>query len=232
MSSLMLKSDEKPITLTFDNGPDPEVTPYVLDILRRHDVKSTFFVVGRVLAKNRAPAERARDEGHWIGNHTWSHSNPFRERGDAAFVADEIDSTQAELGSLAHPDRLFRPYGGGGRLDGALNGVAVNHLKRGGYSCILWNCVPGDFRDAQGWPATAHQQIARNDWPLVVLHDVHAEAMTNLDGFIGALKDKGYTFRQNFPASTIAIRNGKPTPVLQTGVLVSEPATAKRMEEL
>src|SRR5690606_15106730 len=105
----MPKTGEKPITLSFDNGPHPEFTPRVLDVLARHEVRTTLFVVGQNLVENRDIARRARDEGHWIGNHTWSHSHPFRDRGDAAFVASEIDQTQAAIGDLAHADKLFRP---------------------------------------------------------------------------------------------------------------------------
>ena len=90
---------------------------------------------------------------------------------------------------------------------------------QGKYTCVLWNSVPGDFRDAEGWPDTAMKQIAEIDWPLVVLHDIHGDAMVRLDGFIGSLKDKGYVFRQGFPETTVAIRNGSPTPVLTQGVL-------------
>jgi len=215
----MPKIEPRPVTLSFDNGPHPEFTPFVLDILARHDIRTTFFVVGQNLVGNRDIAKRARDEGHWIGNHTWSHSHPFRDRGDSAFVADEIDRTQAAIGDLAHPDKLFRPFGGGGRLDGALNSVAARHLLDNEFTCVLWNSVPGDFRDARGWPETALEQISGIDWPLVVLHDVHGDAMTRLDGFIGTLKEQGYAFRQELPESTIAIRRGQPTAVLGGGVL-------------
>lgn len=210
----MPRTDEKPITLSFDNGPHPEFTPLVLDVLTRHDIRTTFFVVGQNLVANQDIARRARHEGHWIGNHTWSHSHPFREKGDAAFVAREIDQTQAAMGTLSHDDKLFRPYGGAGRLDGALNSVAAEHLQKHGYTCVTWNSVPGDFRDAVGWPETAMSQISRLEWPLVVLHDIHGEAMTRLDRFIGTLKDQGYSFRQDMPASTIVIKKGQPTEAL------------------
>lgn len=217
----MPKTDDQPVTLSFDNGPHPEFTPTVLDILARHDIRTTFFVVGQRLAVHRDIAKRARDEGHWIGNHTWSHSHPFRDRGDSAFVADEIDRTQAAIGDLVHPDKLFRPFGGGGRLDGALNSVAAEHLQRHGFTCVLWNSIPGDFRDAVGWPETALEQVSQLEWPLVVLHDIHGDAMTRLDRFISTVKDQGYSFRQELPDSTIAIRRGLPTPVLDEGVLAN-----------
>lgn len=217
----MPTTDERPVTLTFDNGPDNEVTPRVLDILARHDIKSTFFVVGNRLARHRGAAQRAFDEGHWIGNHTWSHSHPFREKGDVDFVRDEIDNTQSALGELAHPDKLFRPYGGQGRMDGALNGVASEHLARNGFTCVLWNSVPGDFRDPHGWPDVAFHQAKQTEWPLVVLHDILCDAMEHLDAFIAGLKDRGFVFRQEFPDSAVAIRGGKPTPVLEQGVLAN-----------
>ena len=217
----MPKSDERPVTLTFDNGPHPEYTPLVLDILARQAIQTTFFVVGQHLVDNHDIARRARDEGHWIGNHTWSHSHPFRDKGDGAFVASEIDRTQAAIGDLAHPDKLFRPFGGGGRLDGALNSVAAEHLQKHDYTCVLWNSVPGDFRDPVGWPETALDQMSQIDWPLVVLHDVRGDAMTRLDRFISTLKDQGYAIRQDLPDSTIAILRGQPTAVLGEGVLAN-----------
>jgi hypothetical protein len=125
------------------------------------------------------------------------------------------------IGDLAHPDKLFRPFGGAGRLDGALNSVAAEHLQRHDFTCVLWNSVPGDFRDAVGWPETALDQMSRIDWPLVVLHDIHGDAMTRLDGFIATLKDRGYVIRQELPDSTVAILRGKPTAMLSQGVLAN-----------
>lgn len=209
------------ITLSFDNGPDVEATPLVLETLERHGIRSTFFVVGNRLAAARAMSERAHAEGHWIGNHTWSHSSPFRERGDADFVREEIERTQGAIGELAHPDRFFRPFGGQGRLDGALNGTAVRHLADGRYTCILWNAVPGDFKDFDGWPETALQQIEATPWPLVVLHDNNAVPMRHLDRFLGTVADRGYSFVQEFPDSCVAMRRGIATDVL-AGVLTSE----------
>lgn len=212
--------EQKRVTLTFDNGPDPHTTPHVLDILARRGVKTTFFIVGEKLQAQRALGERAVAEGHWIGNHTWSHSHTFRDRGAAEFVQAEIDHTQEVIGDLAHPDMLFRPYGGGGRIDGALNSVAAKHLAARGYTGIIWNTLPGDWRDPVGWPETAYTQMPKSAWPLVVLHDHKAQAMRLLDGFIAKLQDQGYEFRQDFPADCIVMRRGVETEVMRTsGVL-------------
>ena len=84
------------VTVTFDNGPEPSVTPRVLDVLARRGVRTTFFVIGNKLLTRdaRACTERAHAEGHWIGNHTWTHSRPLGERPGAA-TADPGDRAHA-----------------------------------------------------------------------------------------------------------------------------------------
>ena len=110
------------LTLTFDNGPEPGVTPRVLDTLAERGIKSTFFVIGEKLGdpERKQIAMRAHDEGHWIGNHTFTHTVPLGQQRDAATAQNEIGRTQAEIGDLTHPNRWFRPFGGGGNLDDRL----------------------------------------------------------------------------------------------------------------
>src|SRR3954447_15775185 len=80
------------LTLTFDNGPEPDVTPRVLDILRERGIKTTFFVIGEKLGdpERRQLAARAYGEGHWIGNHTFTHSVPLGQQRDAKTAQNEI----------------------------------------------------------------------------------------------------------------------------------------------
>src|SRR5262249_4638469 len=107
------------VTLSFDNGPTPEVTPRGLDVLPARAVRSTFLVVGGRLRAPGMPeiTRRAVAEGHWIGNHTLTHSVPLAEIDDLAAVDREIVATQELIGDLSHPDRLFRPFGRGGIID-------------------------------------------------------------------------------------------------------------------
>jgi peptidoglycan/xylan/chitin deacetylase (PgdA/CDA1 family) len=95
------------------------VTPRVLDVLRERGIKTTFFVIGEKLGdrERRRLAARAHDEGHWIGNHTFTHSVPLGQQHDTETAEKEIGRTQAAIGDLAHPKRWFRPFGGGGNLD-------------------------------------------------------------------------------------------------------------------
>ncbi len=138
------------LTLTFDNGPEPGVTPRVLDILRERGIKTTFFVIGEKLGdpERRRLAARAHGEGHWIGNHTFTHTVPLGLQHDAETAQNEIGRTQAAIGDLAHPHRWFRPFGGGGNLDERLlKPSVVEYLTRNKHSCVLWNAIPRDWDD-------------------------------------------------------------------------------------
>ena len=195
------------VTLTFDNGPWPGVTENVLDVLAARDVRATFFVVGRELRKARGLAERAAAEGHWIGNHTMTHSVPL---GDGANPVEEIDATQTLIGDLAHPSRWFRPFGRGGVLDDRLlSPSSVDHLQRNGYSCVLWNSVPRDWEDPDAWIARCLADVDANDWTVVVLHDLPTGAMDRLPTLFDALDIRGAEIVQEFPDTVVPIRNGQ-----------------------
>ena len=199
------------LTLTFDNGPEPEATPGVLDVLARRGIKTTFFVIGKKLAEpgRRALCERARAEGHRIGNHTWTHSGPLGARAEADVAANEIGRTQDELGALSDPHRLFRPQGGGGALGPhLLTADAAEFLRRGRYTCVLWNAIPGDWRDPEGWAARAVEQCKAQPWTLMVLHDLPNGAMRHLDGFLDKVAEAGGRLRQDFPPDCLPIVDG------------------------
>ena len=203
------------ICLSFDNGPEPEVTPGVLAVLARRRITAMFFVIGEKLRepKARALAARARDEGHQIGNHTLTHGAPLGRR-SAAEAIDEISETDALIGDLAAPERFFRPNGGGGALGAhLLNGTAARHLVAEQATMVLWNAVPGDFRDADGWPATAHAMLkATRDPVMLVLHDLPNGAMRRLDHFLGEVQDQGWHFRADPPPCCVPLRRGIPGP--------------------
>ncbi|HEY2051249.1 MAG TPA: polysaccharide deacetylase family protein [Caulobacteraceae bacterium] len=206
------------ITLSFDNGPDPDVTPLVLATLRRHDIRSTFFVLGERLRDRREWAERAHAEGHWIGNHTYNHLTPLGLSAEPGMATSEIDRTQDLIGNLAHERRFFRPNGagGGGQLDQSLlNREALQLLRAGGYTCVLWNVVPRDWAHPDGWPGTALRLCFAQDHALVVLHDLPTGAMSGLDRFIGMATDRGAVFQQDFPDSCIPVEQGRITGAVE-----------------
>jgi peptidoglycan/xylan/chitin deacetylase (PgdA/CDA1 family) len=155
-------------------------------------------------------AVRAKAEGHIVGNHTYSHAHQFGDMAAPADAVDEIASTQALLGDLAGPERLFRPYGRGGELDRRLlNDVAIEHLKAQNFTMALWTSVPRDWEDPDGWVERALEACAADPWPVVVLHDLPTGAMDHLDRFLGALTDLGAELRTDFPPETTPILRGR-----------------------
>ena len=106
------------VHLTFDNGPHPDVTPAVLDTLDAHGVRASFFVLGKHLATRQgmAMAERTRDRGHRLGNHSYTHETPLGDDPGDEAVQRELAQTHALIEPLMGDERWFRPFGGGGRL--------------------------------------------------------------------------------------------------------------------
>ena len=200
------------LTLSFDNGPEPEVTPRVLDALRERDIKTTFFVIGEKLddPARRKLAVRAHDDGHWIGNHTFTHSIPLGQQADADTAEKEIGRTQAAIGALAHPQRWFRPFGGGGNLDDRLlKPSVIDYLTRNKHSCVLWNAIPRDWDDPDGWVERALDQCRSQPWTLMVVHDLPTGAMEHLEDFLDRATALGARFRQEFPPDCVPIRSGE-----------------------
>ena len=199
------------VTLSFDNGPSHRVTPWVLDVLRERGVRSTFFVVG---AQLRAPggaeiARRAAAEGHWIGNHTLTHAVPLAELDDPAAVDREIDETQELIGGLSHPDRLFRPFGRGGIIDGRLLGAhALRRLEDGRFTCVLWNSVPRDWERPDGWVRACLDDVVTRPWSVVVVHDLPTGAMDHLPALLDGLDAMAAEVVQEFPEECVPLRRG------------------------
>ena len=183
----------------------------MLDCLGRQGIKSTFFVLGRKVSTPDGLylARRASREGHWIGNHTWSHVGRLGE-GTREVALQEFQRTEHALSWLKQPVPLFRPRGGAGKLGrGLLHPAVVDRLTLGGYTCVLWNSVPGDYRDPDGWMDRALADCRTREWSLVVLHDLPNGAMLHLDVFLRKLRDEGYQFTQDFPPECTPIVGGK-----------------------
>ncbi|MCA9620938.1 MAG: polysaccharide deacetylase family protein [Myxococcales bacterium] len=209
------------VHLTFDNGPDPVVTPRVLDTLERHGVAATFFVVGKQLATTEGMdlARAIVRRGHRLGNHSYSHGTPLGEDPGPEAVARELVATQALLDQIWSGPRWFRPFGGGGKLgDHLLSPESVEWLVAGGFTCVLWDSVPGDWQDPSGWVERALRDVSRCDPCVVVLHDVLPEAMERLDEFISRASERGHHFTDALPESCLPIVNGEPRPGLEAHV--------------
>jgi peptidoglycan/xylan/chitin deacetylase (PgdA/CDA1 family) len=201
------------ITLTFDNGPTPGTTESVLEVLSDHAVRATFFAIGRKLAtaEGQRLGRQIVAEGNRLGGHTWSHSVQFGSASDDV-ISDELARTTSTVDECGGDGLLFRPYGAGGLIDDRLmSAFGAGSLCSSGYTCVLWNVLPGDWRDATGWVDSAVADIDRQSWSVVVLHDVADAALPRLDEFLTAMERRNAVWSHEFPDDCTPIRAGSPT---------------------
>ncbi len=188
------------------------MTPGVLETLTKYNIHATFFVLGKRVAtpEGTALAKRERAEGHWIGNHSYTHSVPLG-RLDAAKALAEVERTEKALEWLDQRPKLFRPYGGGGKLNPELlHPAVVRKLVADGYTCVLWNSVPRDWIAPHSWLERAISDCRSREWSLVVLHDHLANGAPGyIEEFIVRLRGEGFEFVQEFPPECTPIVNGK-----------------------
>ena len=201
----------KQLTLTFDNGPTPGITNRVLDLLSAHRIPATFFVIGNRVSGpgGKELVARAHAEGHSIGNHSMTHSVPLGENDGPEYARKEIEGAQQLIGELAHPDKLFRPMGGGGVIGRhLLSRAAVELLAAQKYTCVVWSSVPCDWKDPDGWVDRCVADIALREWTTVVLHDIENAALPRLAEFLDRLGSMNIDFRRDFPEDVVVIRRG------------------------
>ena len=185
------------VALTFDDGPSPDYTAEMLDVLRDRDAKATFFVVGsKVLA---APdlVRRMHDEGHEIGSHTFLH--PALETVPDLRTTLELNAVQRLLGVVTgHGTMLFRdPYGRG---EGPITGRAAAPMKLiedGGYVIVGSDVVPPDWLStgAEGIVDYAMTWLATEGGNVIVLHDGGGDrsaTVAALGPLIDRLRADGY----------------------------------------
>jgi peptidoglycan/xylan/chitin deacetylase (PgdA/CDA1 family) len=202
------------VYLTFDDGPSPALTPKILDVLKRHGAKATFFVTGGNIAGNEAILRRARDEGHIIANHQWQHvvatSAQFRP-----WVQRERDLIRATVGEM--PLYFRYPYG-------AMTISKEMVLKSEGYvdGGIGWDIdtldwdfgadgrasrpeVPAMYRsDFEGFVIS---RVEKKGGGVILFHDVQSITANRLDSILTRLEARGYRFGE-LPR----VRGGAPPP--------------------
>jgi peptidoglycan/xylan/chitin deacetylase (PgdA/CDA1 family) len=178
---------EKIIALTFDDGPDPVITPQILRSLRKQNAKATFFMLGANAKRYPKLVKQIAAEGHSIGNHTWSHpANPSYPR-----ASHELERTSKILKSiLGYTPQIFRPpYG---LQTSSLTRVA----KADGYSVILWNMSSADTATKSAAAVVRNSVNSPRPGSIVLFHDAIGKqhTATAMPTVLQQLKKRGYRF--------------------------------------
>lgn len=183
---------DKVIAFTFDDGPDPINTPLVLDALKRHNAKATFFILGIRAERYPLLVKQMAAEGHELGNHSYSHPD-FNNKSNE-FMLEEIRITSDIIYKLTgQVPPLFRPPGG------FLSYNMVELVKDEGLTIAYWTYQ----QDSKDWRGIKAKQIANHiesrikPGQIIILHDGApngAETAKALDLLIPELKKEGYKF--------------------------------------
>jgi peptidoglycan/xylan/chitin deacetylase (PgdA/CDA1 family)/SAM-dependent methyltransferase len=184
------KPGEKGVALTFDDGPDPEVTPLLLDLLDRHSISATFFVTGERAARHPSILRDILSRGHAIGNHSYHHF-PFLMLKGIRTLRREIEATQSLLAGFGIVPLAFRPP------VGITNPLLWRVLLEQGMYCVNYSCRAVDIgnRRIGRLSETVLKAVSQGD--IIALHDVaprHAgteHLLAEFDALLRGLTEKG-----------------------------------------
>jgi peptidoglycan/xylan/chitin deacetylase (PgdA/CDA1 family) len=160
-----IPNNEKKIYLTFDDGPTPEVTNWVLDELKKYEAKATFFCIGKNIDSNPELFSKIKSENHSIGNHTFNHLNGWKSATDD-YVKNVTDCAEILKKEKTTTSLLFRPpYG---RIKKEQSKV----LRKLGYKIIMWDVLSADF-DRSITPEKCLENVVKNvkSGSVIVFHD-------------------------------------------------------------
>jgi len=180
-----IKTDSKELYLTFDDGPHIEVTPLILDILKDFEAKATFFCVGENILKNPKIYQRILDEGHQVGNHTFSHNNGWSNSNVDYF------KSYLKCQELTKTDLFRPPYG---RISPKQYQLIKKRTK-----IIMWTVLSGDFDSSNSTEKCIENvQSGIKNGSIIVFHD-SAKAKDRVLGSLSALlydlSEQGYIFK-------------------------------------
>ncbi|RUT10126.1 hypothetical protein DSM106972_006210 [Dulcicalothrix desertica PCC 7102] len=189
IESANLAPSEKVIALTFDDGPWPQSTPAVLDILKKNNIKGTFFIVGQMLKEHPDMGKRVVAEGHVIANHTWHHWYHYMNPQAAAF---EIDNTSNLIYQVTGvKTSLFRPPGGI-----KTNGPYA-YAKNQKYATIMWSSDSSDYARPSVPKLISNVMREAKPGGIVLMHDGggnRSNTVAALPQIIDNFRKQGYRF--------------------------------------
>ena len=190
-----LAPGSRQLALTYDDGPNDPGTLQLIDVLARHNVKATFFVLGRFVSEKPHIVRALASAGHAIGNHSWDH--PRLIFASSAELTSQVERTQdAILDACGVLPTLFRPpYGG--RRPGTLHAI-----RRLGLEPVMWNVTCYDWKATTGDKVFAHARRQIRGGDVLLLHDGdqarmgadRSHSIEATDRLIAHYKAEGYEF--------------------------------------
>ena len=185
---------QKAIYLTFDDGPVPEVTPWVLQELKKFDAKATFFCIGENVQKHPEIFQQLLKDNHCIGNHTYNHLDGWKT--STSEYLENTEKTNEILESESIPQaqlKLFRPpYG-------KIKNTQARKLTKSGYQIVMWDVISGDYDSDFSAEKCFHNVIDNStEGSTIVFHDSQ-KAFQNLKVVLPKVlehfQNKGWEFR-------------------------------------
>ncbi len=184
------QTEKKTVALTFDDGPHPIKTRKVLDVLKKHDVKATFFIIGENAQKNPEIVQEIAAMGHEIGNHTFDHKSVYKL--PEKTLVESVKKCENIIKQITGQKTvLFRPP------EGFMNDGIASAMQKQGYDVILWRVDTYDWkgRSAIDIYKTVTQNVKCGD--IILMHDYiwrKSNTAEALDLIIDELKKQGYEF--------------------------------------
>ena len=179
-----VETDAKQVALTFDDGPDPKVTPQILATLAKYDAKATFFMLGSRVESYPEIANDVLTAGHELGNHTWTHANLTKMATDS--IANEISRTNniIEQATGQAPTVFRPPYG-------AFKDDMLNVMQ---LPVVLWDVDTLDWKHRDAAQLLTSVKSSVHDGSNVLMHDIHLSTAQGLDSVLAYLTSEGYEF--------------------------------------
>jgi peptidoglycan/xylan/chitin deacetylase (PgdA/CDA1 family) len=180
------------IALTFDDGPHPKDTPQVLEILAKHNICATFFLIGKYVEQHPNLVKQIYQNGHQLGIHGYRH-RPFQLENPAT-LRTQLEGTRNLIADICGSSpELIRdlrpPYG-------AFTQKTISALTEWGYQLVMWNNIPPHWMQPLNWTISQiFEQITPGS--IIVLHDGHGHGRnvaSIIDTIVPRLKASGYSF--------------------------------------
>lgn len=183
------ETDEKVVSLTFDDGPDREMTPRVLDVLKEYGIRATFFLIGKNADKYPDIVKRIVAEGHIVANHTYSHKGTFPLSSHSCVRKELTDCNNSIKAIIGKKPKLFRPP------FGVTNPIIGKEARNAGFQTIGWSIRSLDTIEGRSRKEVCDSIVANlHPGAIILLHDRCKDTDILLHNLIPSIIERGYSF--------------------------------------